>query len=75
MRRLGAIIMQKILFCNLDLLAKGFEGYDQALSKKYRNEFVDYMVELSNEDENLICFISRENTRLGSAKKHFDELG
>jgi hypothetical protein len=75
MRRLGAIIMQKILFCNLDLLAKGFEGYDQALSKKYRNEFVDYMVELSNEDENLVCFISRENTRLGSAKKHFDEFG
>lgn len=75
MRRLGAIIMQKILFCNLDLLAKGFEGYDQALSKKYRNEFVDYMVELSNEDENLVCFISRENTRLGSAKKHFDGLG
>ena len=49
--------MQKILFCNLDLLAKGFEGYDQALSKKYRNEFVDYMVELSNEDENLFVLL------------------
>ena len=33
------------------------------------------MVELSNEDENLVCFISRDNTRLGSAKKHFDGLG
>lgn len=60
--------MQKILFCNLDLLEKEFEGYDQILSKTNRDEFVNYMVELSREDENIVCFISRDNTRLNSAK-------
>lgn len=75
MRRLGELIMQKILFCNLDLLEKEFEGYDQILSKTNRDEFVNYMVELSREDENIVCFISRDNTRLNSAKKLLDKLG
>ena len=53
--------MRKILFCNLELLVKGFEGYDPVLSRINRDKFLKCMSELISEDENLVCFISRNN--------------
>lgn len=67
--------MRKILFCNLDLLKRKFEGYDQVVSQKHRDKFLDCMVKLNSEDDNIVCFVSRNNTHLDLAKKHFDEYG
>lgn len=67
--------MRKILFCNLELLVKGFEGYDPVLSRINRDKFLKCMSELISEDENLVCFISRNNQQLNLAKNHFDKLG
>lgn len=68
-------VMQKILFCNMDLLVKGFEGYDEDESKRNRDSFLGYISELSKEEENIVCFISHDITRLNKGKKHFDDLG
>lgn len=56
--------MRKILFCNLDLLKRKFEGYDQVVSQKHRDKFLDCMVKLNSEDDNIVCFVSRNNTHL-----------
>ncbi len=67
--------MKKVLFCNLDLLVIKFDGWDSEASLKNRNEFLDYVNTLCEDNDNIVCFISREPAKLKSAKKHFDAKG
>ena len=67
--------MKKILFCNLDLLVKGFTGWEPAASLKNRNKFLEYANTLCENNDNVVCFISRDQEKLNSGKKHFDEKG
>ena len=67
--------MKKILFCNLDLLVKGFTGWDSEASLKNRNKFLEYANTLCEDNDNVVCFISRDQEKLNSGKKHFDEKG
>lgn len=67
--------MKKILFCNLDLLVKGFVGLDPETSLKNRNDFLEYVNTLCEDNENAVCFISREQDKLDLGKKHFDDYG
>lgn len=55
-------------------MVKGFTGWDENLSLKNRNEFLEY-VKILCEDNNIVCFISKDQTKLNSAKKHFDDKG
>lgn len=66
--------MQKILFCNLDLLVKEFTGWDPELSRKNRNDFLKY-INILCEDNNIVYFISRDQNKLNSGKKVFTEKG
>ena len=65
--------MKKILFCNLDLLVKKFQELDPENSLKNRNEFLEYIDILCEDNE--VYFISRDQEKLNSGKKHFDEKG
>lgn len=67
--------MKKVLFCNLDLLVKGFTGWDPETSLKNRNEFLDYINTLCEDNDNVVCFISRDQNKLNSGKEHFDKKG
>lgn len=49
--------MEKILFCNLDLLKKTFDGNDNAALHRTRNQFLNYANDLSSDEENHIYFI------------------
>lgn len=66
--------LKKILFCNLDLLVRGFEGRNLESSIKNRDEFLKYINELCQNDDNIVCFISRDQNKLDEAKKHFDGM-
>ena len=66
--------MKKLLFCSLDLLIKKFDGLDPATSETYRNQFLDYAVEMIK-DDNLVLFISRDNQKLKGAKEFFEKKG
>jgi len=68
-------LLNKILFCNLDLLVKSFTGYNLETSLKHRNAFLEYITILCEDHNNIVCFISREENKLNSAKKYFDEKG
>lgn len=63
--------MQKILFCNLDLLKKSFNNFDNSTLEKTRNQFLEYAEDLCSNDDNKICFISREQDQLNLAGKIF----
>ncbi len=65
--------MKKILFCNLDLLVKKFQELIPENSLKNRNEFLEYIDILCEDNE--VYFISRDQEKLNSGKKHFDEKG
>lgn len=52
--------MEKILFYNLDLLKKTFDGNDNPTLHKTRNQFLNYANDLSSDEENHIYFISRD---------------
>lgn len=67
--------MKKILFCNLDLLVIKFEGMDQNETQKNRNIFLEYINTLCEDDDNIVCFISREKNKLDSGKQFFDKNG
>ena len=43
--------MKKILFCNLDLLVKKFQELDPENSLKNRNEFLEYIDILCEDNE------------------------
>lgn len=67
--------MQKILFCNMDLLFKGFNGFNQAKSKENRDLFLQYVNELSQEDNNIVYFVSRDEKKLYLGEEHFKKEG
>lgn len=67
--------MQKLLFCNLDLLRKSFDDFDNSGLKQIRDIFLAYADALCNDDENQIYFISRDQTQLNSAEKFFTKGG
>lgn len=67
--------MKKVLFCNLDLLVKSFIGLDPEVSLKNRNEFLEYINTLCEDNDNVVCFISREQDKLDLGKQHFDDKG
>ena len=67
--------MKKILFCNLDLLVKGFAGWNPEISLKNRNDFLEYISILCKDNNNVVCFISRDKNKLNSGKEHFDKRG
>lgn len=69
----GGISMEKILFCNLDLLKRTFDGNDNPLLQKTRNQFLTYAKELCSDEENHIYFISRNQNLLNSAEDYFVE--
>lgn len=72
---MGDFILKKVLFCNLDLLVRRFSGWDPEVSLKNRNEFLDYINTLCEDNDNIVCFISREPSKLKVAKEHFDKKG
>lgn len=63
--------MEKILFCNLDLLKRTFDGNDNPILHRTRNQFLNYAQELCSDEENHIYFISRDQKLLDSAEDHF----
>lgn len=63
--------MEKILFCNLDLLKITFDGNTNAALHNTRNQFLEYANELCSDEENHIYFISRDQKLLNSAEEHF----
>lgn len=74
--------MEKIIFCNLDLLRgkldlndyKGadYSGYDETCLKAIRNTFKDMLFKLADEDDNRIIFYSRKTEDLNRAKKFYE---
>lgn len=66
--------MQKILFCNLDLLKKSFDNFDNSTLLSTRNKFLEYANKLCS-DDNDIFFISRDTTQLNSAEDFFTSQG
>lgn len=67
--------MKKVLFCNLDLLVKKFPEYNEEISLKKRNEFLEYIKILCEDNDNIVCFISRDQNKLNSGKEHFNKKG
>lgn len=63
--------MEKILFCNLDLLKRTFDGNDNPILHRTRNQFLNYAQELCSDEENHIYFISRDQKLLDSAEDYF----
>lgn len=63
--------MEKILFCNLDLLRKTFNGREDQFLQKTRNQFLYYANDLCSDKKNHIYFISRDQQFLDSAEKYF----
>lgn len=49
--------MQKLLFCNLDLLKISFDNFDNSGLKQVRDDFLNYADALCSDDENQIYFI------------------
>lgn len=66
--------MEKILFCNLDLLKKTFDGTENLVLQETRNQFLYYANDLCSDKENHLYFISRDQKLLDSAKNHFVKL-
>lgn len=64
--------MQKILFCNLDLLVKSFAGWNPEFTLNNRNEFLGYISILCRDNNNIVCFISRDQNKLDIAKEYFN---
>lgn len=67
--------MQKILFCNLDLLAKSFAGWNPEFTLNNRNEFLGYISILCRDNNNIVCFISRDQNKLDIVKEYFNQKG
>lgn len=63
--------MEKILFCNLDLLKIKFPGVEGQNLLRTRNEFLQYVKELCSDKSNNVYFISRDQSTLNSAEEHF----
>lgn len=66
--------MEKILFCNIDLLVKGFEGYDNTLIIKYRDAVLDLLNGFARTN-NQVIFLSRDLEKVKNAKFFCEKLG
>lgn len=76
--------MEKIIFCNLDLLRKIFkpsaiEGFDVSgfnpdTIKSTRNELINELKKLASEDENDVVFYSMKRNDLQLARKTFETI-
>ena len=64
-----------MLFCNLDLLLKGFVGWNPVLSLNNRNDFLKYIDMLCEDNNNIVCFISKDKNKLDTGEKYFNEKG
>ena len=74
--------MDKLIFCNLDLLKKNlsnkdypdfdFNGFDFEELEKYRNRFLKRFKQLSEETDNRIIFYSRDVKNINSAKQNLN---
>jgi hypothetical protein len=81
----GGYTMDKLLFCNLDLLKKNFDNedypdydfssFDYEKLENERKEFLTYFKELSEDTDNKVFFYSRKRVLLNNAKEHFDRQG
>lgn len=67
--------MQKLLFCNLDLLRISFDNFDNSGLKQVRDDFLNYADALCSDDENQIYFISKDQAQLDAAEKFFNNKG
>lgn len=67
--------MQKLLFCNLDLLKISFDNFDNSGLKQVRDDFLNYADALCSDDENQIYFISKDQAQLNAAEKFFNNKG
>lgn len=65
--------MEKILFCNLDLLRKKIDGVINPSLPQMCAQFLNYANNLCCDRENRIFFMSRDSDLLNSAKEHFIE--
>lgn len=76
--------MNKLIFCNLDLLKSkltvndylnfNFNDFDFEELKKYRDKFLKYFKQLAEDTDNRVIFYSRNEKNINSAKKHFNDL-
>lgn len=77
--------MDKLIFCNLDLLKKNlsnkdypdfdFNDFDFEELENHRNKFLKRFKQLSEDTNNRIIFYSRDDKNINSAKEHFNKLG
>ena len=67
--------MQKLLFCNLDLLRISFDNFDNSGLKQVRDDFLNYADALCSDDENQIYFISKDQAQLNAAEKFINNKG
>ncbi|WP_155834123.1 hypothetical protein [Butyrivibrio sp. VCD2006] len=67
-------LMQKKLFCNIDLLIKGFEGYDNMQIVKFRDTVLDMLNKLALLN-NRVIFLSRNPEKVNKAKKFCEKRG
>lgn len=67
--------MQKILFCNIDLLKKTFDNFDNSTLEETRDSFLEYAEALCANAENQIYFISIDQKKLNAAEKLFTDKG
>ena len=67
--------MQKLLFCNLDLLRISFDNFDNSGLKQVRDDFLNYADALCSDDENQIYFISKDQAQLDAAEIFFNNKG
>ncbi len=63
--------MEKVIFCNMDLLKIAFAGVKVEGLEETRNQFLKYADELCADKENHIYFISREQGLLNAAENKF----
>lgn len=63
--------MEKLIFCNLDLLYRRFDPHHTPNVNIYRDEFADIMNQLCDSSENTIYFVSFTQQRLDEAEKLF----
>lgn len=54
---------------------KKFSGWNPEISIKNRDEFLEYIKILCEDNDNVVCFISRDQNKLNSGKKYFDGKG
>lgn len=65
--------MEKILFCNIDILVKGFEGYDDSYVLECREKILNILDAFAS--SNQVVFMSRNSGKIDDAKKWANNKG